>query len=105
MVDLNAWWGPIDRSLSLASNQDGFVCTDIFSSEVRCRVDHRLCTRHIRAATGAAITLGICLALIRYSLDSVNVQTRDRNDRGEVSGCLPGYNEFANVIAYSSSAK
>ena len=32
-------------------------------------------------------------------------RTRDRNDSGEISGCHSGYDEFANVIACSSSAE
>ncbi len=32
-------------------------------------------------------------------------RTRDRNGRGKISGCHPGYDEFANVVAHSASAK
>src|SRR5438093_4513802 len=77
----------------------------LFPSEVICRVDDRRCAHPIRAATGAAITLGTCLTLIPYSQDPDNVKREIETITGEISGYRPRNDELANVIVYSASAE
>jgi hypothetical protein len=57
----------------------------------------------IRAAIGAAFTLGTCPTPIPYSRDSNNVE-RDRIDVGEISRCHSQDDEFANLNVYSGAS-
>ena len=59
----------------------------------------------IRAAIGAAFTLGTCPTPIRYSRDSDNIEREIETIERELSGCRGRDDEFTNVIVYSSSAE
>jgi hypothetical protein len=83
------------------SNQDCFVGTGLFSSEVICRVDGRHCAPPIRAATRAAITLGNLPSAAPVLTRSDNVEREIETTESDISGCHPRDDKFANVIVYS----
>jgi hypothetical protein len=83
------------------SNQDCFVGTGLFSSEVICHVDGRHCAPPIRAATRAAITLGNLPSAAPVLTRSDNVEREIETTESDISGCHPRDDKFANVIVYS----
>lgn len=93
-----------DRSLSRASNQDGSLAlaSSLQKSYAASTTDiARPHPRRNRRRNRSPDLPNADPLLTRFG----QRRTRDRNDRGEISGCHPGYDEFANVIDHSSSAE